>query len=1184
MMRKIIVYPLFLLLLLSIMSGFISGSWSSPNEAFNVTPDGVYLNWTNSYQGDVVLGMNSSYSGVLRVWNNSAGSYRHSVLPNYSQPQGNYPDYCGFNLNSFLLYVKNSTGSYTYNTTNLSGGEETTMTLLSGNNESCPPGRYWGYVNITNSTNPNEFYSLPLEINIPISSSNELNTTTGIGYFKGTLPAYADTYHSYYFNTSSVPNSTGITLKLSWSGSSDVDLFLFDESGNLKAKSINTGQSESLNYQYLPENKIWEIRLYGNSSSPINYQSSGQILFTTLNATNASNPSQQISAIDFGNMNTSDRKSVKIKLKNEGSLILNSVSQTPELYHTQTFSDTTPRNFSIRVPDFITRIKAEAVWSNGANYTISLYNSNDTQVDSSTNKYTDAGIAGAEKGEYVEYDPSGIVGLSDDGLWKIEIKNNTPTTGSYNLTVKEWVNPTGWVSTNYTTMTFNSSGHENDSSVVDFNFTVQNLTLSGIYRGFLKYTTTEGSVLKVPFVVNATTPELFVNNTFKQSTVNLKDNIGFNRTLVLNITINNTGNRNIVFGQDSNSSFLNHSSNYMEFSYDYPPSLAPGSSDTLNITINIDTTKTGNVGGLYTGWIKLNDTDSHPYSTFTITLQVNLTSEMTLFLREITTSDNDNWIEVPSSGQNFTIKAESFFANGTEVKDLNITNFGSVYLKNKNCTSYRMPVSGYLGVSVFSNPIFKESVDGRYWINVSIPGSSTRPGGYYDVYLSANRTEGGATLLGSTHNGTLIINQSALYLDTDDNSFTFDEGTTSDDDFNLTVVNYGPLEAKGTLTLDGSDDDDCDYADIDAKSYKTGCAVSKTSDHFEISVGEGKTCWFTWKLSADNTTADKTCTAKITTDDPRFNNISVTLHIEEIPENDENSDSESNNNNDNTDSSQEETKIEIIEYPSSLEIVQGETGNFTINVENPGNTDQDNLKLTITGIPETWYSFSPSDLDLDSLTEGNFDVNITPSKSAPVKTYNLTFKVSNSNVDVSKTSKLKVLPSEEEKAKVNDTYEKYIGNLTLLEKKMEELVSNNMNVTELNKTLEQIKNKLDSVNSSISSGDYFTADQILGEIESLLIQAENLSESSVLKTTSALPLDVSKYIWIIVGVISIAIVGFLVYLLLPPKEEYRLKSYGSKKHIKYVSPSSSETIDKKIKKIVKSSIRKIKNIFGRGKK
>jgi len=1170
MMKKVIISTLFLLFFISIISSFILGAWSSPNEAFNVTPEELHINWTNSYEGNVTLGMNSSYSGVLKIWNDT-----NSISPNYGQHQSNYLDACGYSPGTFLLYVVNSTGSYTSNTTFMNGGEEKNMTLLSGMGESCPPGRYWGYVNITNSTNPNEFYSLPVEINIPISSSNELNTTTGIGSFGGTLPSYANTYHSYYFNTSSIPNSTGVTVKLSWSGSSDVDLFLFDGSGNLKAKSI-TDQFESLNYNYLPKREIWEIRLYGNSSSSTTY--SGQILFTTLNATNTTD-SSQLSNVDFGEMNVSDKKNVKIKLKNEGNLILNDVSQSSELHHAQTFSDTSPGNFSFRVPDFVTKIRAELTWTGSANYTVKLYKPDGSLLATPTNKFVNADVVGAIKEEYVEYNPSGTVG-SDDGLWTIEIKNNTETTGCYNLTVKEWVDTTNWISTNYSTITFNSSGQENDSTIIDFNFTVPSLSLSGLYNGFLRYTTTEGSVLEIPLMVNVTTPELFVNNTFKQSTINLKDNIGFNKTLVLNITINNTGNQEIVFDQDVSSQYLNYSSHYMELSYNYPNTIEPKNSSKLNIAISIDTTKTGNTPGIYKGWILLNDTNSHPYSTFNLSISVNLTSALNVFLRNIFTSDNNKWIEVPSNSTNFTIEAEAFYVNGTEAKDLDLTNFGNIYLQNKN-HSYRIPTSGYLSTSLYSSPIFKTTPD-RYWINVSLPGSSTRPGGYYDVYLSANKSEGGATLLGSDHNGTLIINESALYLSSADKTFDVVEGTTSDEDFNLTITNYGPLEAKGTLTLDGSDDDDCDYMYLDAKSYKSNCASAKSGDHFTVRISEGESCWFTWELKAKNVTADKKCKAKVVTTDPRFNDMNVEIYINNNEASTTNQQTQQNNNSTNNETL--ETRIEIMEYPASLEIVQGESKNFTINVENPGDTDQNNLKFSISGIPETWYSFTPSKLDLNSLTEGDFNVNITPPKIVPVKTYNLIFKVSNTNVNITKTSTLKVLPSEEEKTRINETYEKYMENFTSLQSEMEELLSKNMNVTELNKTLEQIKSKLKSINSSIYTGDYFTADQVLGEVESLIIQAENLSGSPIPKMTSPLSLDLSKYIWIIVGVISIAIVGFLVYLLLPPKEEYRLKNYGSKKHIKYVSPSRSMATDKKIEKMLKASIRKIKNYFSRVRK
>ncbi|MCD6477400.1 MAG: hypothetical protein J7K87_00125 [Candidatus Aenigmarchaeota archaeon] len=1163
-MRKVIISVLILLFFVVSMSNFISGtSWSSPNKVFNVTPDGIYLNWTNSYQADITLGMNTSYSGALKLWNDT-----NTISPEYGQPRDNYQNFCGYSPSVFEMYVINSTGSYTYNTSNLNGGESASMTLVGAMHESCPPGRYYGHLKISNSTNANEYYSLPVTIDVPISSSNELNTTTGIGYFKGVLPAYASTYQSYYFNTSAITNSTGITMKLSWSGSSDVDLFLFDENGNLKAKSINTGASESLSYNYPPQGKMWEIKIYGNSSSPIEYNSSGEILFSTLNATNASNPSQRLSMINFGDMNASDERNVKIKLKNEGPLVLNSVSQSSELYHLQTFSDTSPKNFSVRVPDFATRMRAEVEWSNGANYTINIYNPNGALIDSSTNKYSNAGVVGVEKEEYVEYDPSGTIGLDGDGLWTVEIKNNTPTTGSYNMTFKEWFG-SDWISTNYTTMTFNTSGNENDSAIVDFNFTVKNSSLSGLYNGFLRYTTSQGAILEVPFAVNVTTPELFVNNTYKQSTINLKDNTGFNKTLLLEIPIKNTGNKEIVFDQVSRSPSLKYSSYYIDFTDNYPSSLAPGTSGTLNITINLDATKTNNILGIYSGWIVLNDTDSHPYSTFNLSIDFDLTNEIYPNIVEINTSDNDNWVENVSSSQNITVKVHVYFADGGEMNDLNISNFHSVYLDNENYTNYKIPSSGHLSIYEATNPFY---LSGKYWLYVSLPGDSSRPGGYYDVYLSTNRTEDGATLTGTTHGGTLIINNSALYLSTNDAHISLDEGTTGSEHFNLSVTNYGPLTAKGTLNLDWSSD--CDYLnDIDPVSIKSGCG-SVSGNGFKVDISDGDTCWYTWRFDAKNVTSDETCAIDVLTSDPTLNTKKVYVEIDNIASPTPNQQNQNTNNNEsNTNNQSTAAKIEISQYPSSINVIQGETESFPLSVKNAGDTSQSNLTLYVSGIPDTWYSYSPSHINLNSGDEENFTINITPSKSAPIKTYVLNFTVKNSNVWSSNTSVLKVLPCEEEKSKINKTYEIYLSNYTSLMEKMS-LLSKRENVTILNNTLRKLKSKLDLVEQSISKGDYFTADQLLGDVYSLITEAENLSTEK--GSASAISLKSSNIVWIAVGVIAIIIVAFLVYLMLPSREEYRMKSFRASRHIKYRSPSEGEPIDKKIRRVIRSFIRKVR--------
>jgi|GEM_PF-1679299 len=1132
---------LILLSIFLLLPAFILGDtvWSNNPVTFNVTPSPLNINWTSSYEGNLTLSVNISYSAVLSVGNAS-----HTVKANYSQPDGgwsygsNYDQtLCGLNSNSFKFKIKNETGYYT-ETKNLTG-ESTVMTLE--RIEDCPPGRYYGLINVTNSSNPSHYATAAVLMDIPVSSFNSLDTTVGIGQFRGTVSTADKTYHSYFFNTSEIGNATSLTVTL------DLDVFLFDSIG-FKAKNI-LGTSDKLVYKYLPQNEIWEIRLFDNSSSSTY---SGLLKFSTLNATNASDASQQLSSINFGSMNPSENKTVQIRLENEGALNLSSVAQSSELYNVQVFQDSTPKNFTFRVPDFTTKIRVGLNWTGSANYTLKLYKPSGSLVSTSSEKYKNANVSGVMQEEYVEY--TGTVGTSDDGLWKIEILNNTAAAGSFTLTVKEWNDATNWMVTNYTTRNFNT---DNRTADVEMNFTVQNATLSGIYEGSLIYTSSLGAILKIPFTVNVTAPELFVNNTFISSTISFNENIGSNRNLALNITVNNTGNEALSLSNSNSSGWLqdpSNTSNYISFSYSAPSSVGANSSSLLNITITIDTIKTANMQGTYSGWIYLNDSNAHPYEGFNLTLQVNLNDDLNVYLVNISTKDGDATITDASTTENVTLKTKVYYTNGTAIEnDLGLSNFGSVYLSNKN-VSYT--ITGLDSTLANASATLWQDGPKEYQLNFTLTGSSTRPGGYYDVYLSANKSVSGGVLGGSAYNGTLAIPGSGLY-------FTETWGLDDFGDagevqyYQIKVLNYGTQEASTqmNLTLTGGDCDD--YIEMDVQNVTSGCGSDGSGTKFILDIDPGETCYFTWEVkvpsSVDTTYVidEEDCTVDVKSNERRFNELpddSFDIYIDTSEEGGTGGEEE------------EVSSIEITEYPSLLSITQGKSKNFTIMVENTGDTAQSNIVFSITGISSDWYSYTPSNLDLVSGYENDFTVSINVPSDAEVKNYSLTFKASNSVVSNSKSSVLNVLPSEEEKEKINQTYGSYLGNYTYLVNKMNEFINEGRNVTELNETLNQVKSKLDLLSSFIENDDYFNAAQVLDEIESLLTTA-----TSQLTQEETVEEEVAKeegiYVWPFVGVIVIIIIGFIIYLFMPsPKEAFKVRKF------KYVPPETKEPVSKRIKK------------------
>lgn len=1113
---------------------------------FNATPGALYINWTSSYNGTMTMEMNDQM--VLTVRNST-----NTVRANYSQPgtgwsygvAGYSLEECGISGGEyFYFYVDNGT----LRTTNTRNVTSQSMVLDSKRNGVCPPGRYWGRIDVTNASLSN-YAKIEVIMDLPITSSNSLDQDSGVGQFRGTTSTSDKTYHYYYFNTSEIQNATTLTIS-----NMAVDAFLFGQSV-FRSKNI-MGSSEDLIYQYLPQDQLWQVRVFDNSSSK---SYSGLLKFSTLSVVRSSSPSNRLSVMEFGEHSPSYENNTGLRLKNEGNLTLSSVSESSEVYHTETYTGIQSRNFTTRVPAFTDRLTMFLDWNGGFNYTMKLYKPDGTLVGTSDGEYFNANVSGAIQEEYVDYDPTGTVGSSDDGMWKIEVINNTPFASSYNLTSMLWFYTTNWVSTNYSSTTFNLTGDYKD---FDFNFTVQNTTLSGQHNGSLKYESSSGAIVSLPFSFNVTVPELMVNKSFSSSTIFMNENTGSNRTLVLNLSVNNTGNQ-VLDLSNSSSSALYHStpSNYMNFSYVAPTSISADSYDSLDVTINIDINKTNNQVGTYTGWIYLNDSDARPYSGFNLTLQVILSNTLTVNINNISTKDGDMTVSDTSSTENITLETEVYYANGSLIEDdLGLSNFGSVYLKNKNVTGYTVDVSESSLVET-SGPgtLWHGGGVNEYWLNFTLGGSSTRPGGYYDVYLSANKSATGVTLGGTGSNGTLILPGPGIYFGSETSLDDFEEAN-EDQYYNLTVTNYGTVAVDVdniTLNIEGDDEEECEDL-LDIEKHET-C----TSD--DISPGE--TCVIYWTIDSDETDYIYDCTLDIEEDiSGNFNSPgSESFSIDIDSGSDDSSDSSSSSNDD-------EESIEIYQYPSTLSIVQGESQKFDIDVENDGDTDESGLELEVTGINSGWVSSTPNDLDLDSGNDDDFKVNITVPSDALVKSYSLTFKVSNDDVSDSKTSTLNVLPSEDKKLEINNTYDTCLENYTQLEEMMNEMVRQGKNVTELNETLVQIKSKLDTMCDYIENDDYFNAAQIEIQLDSLLNVARVLATQDESSPFGIME-ESSSYVWLFIGVIIIIIAGFLIYMFMPPPEDsYKIKKFN------YRSPDSGSSMGSKIRKQLEKIKLKIKDI------
>jgi hypothetical protein len=1152
--------------------------WSSPYQVFNATPNTLYLNWTNGYQRNVTImsnGTSPSNTNVTIGILNATSSF----IANYSQ--FNSPSTICQDLNTFLL-VRLDNGTYANVTTSINGTaayyNNATATLIHDvNTRSCSPGRYWiGNFTMQNLSSA-ENLNISIILDIPISANstpttNPLSNSTGVGTFgyagSTKLTANSTYYHSYFFNATSstdayVRNATSVVINITgWVSSQNVDLFLFDSSGTLKSKSINVNTSEWLNYNYLPSaNQMWEIRIYGNTTSTGGIPYYGYIVFGTLNATNADNTNQNVSLINFTSafgaaMNVANSSLVNVTLKNEGGINMTNTIESKELYYVQRTGNSGGKNISIFVPDYLiaSKLKVSLNWTGPSNYSFNVYRPNGTLAMNSMNKFAYANFTDAVQEE--EYNET--TDLGSGGYWTVQILNNS-NNNAYNLTTYAYVvNASAWISSNYTTFNFNNFGLANSSDTIQYNLTVPTSAIDGKYEGFLKYRSDSGATLKVPLEVLVKTPSLVVNNTMSSSTVVINENIGSDITKALNITINNTGSFPLSFTHSNSSGILDLSSANKNITFTYILTSSPlsaGSGGTINITIPINTTLTGNTSGQYRGWILLSSNDSYPYQNFNLTLIVNLTSTLTVNFFGIQ-SYNGGIMTTNSSQENVTIGFNITYANGNALENplwMNTNNF-SVWLNNINSSSlsitYTVPSTGYLstsnysmagsGAPVYCNSAWCDLLFGRnlYYLNMTIPASYA--GGYYDVLVTPSYNRGDYTFTGTgdsyDQGKYLIINNSALYMSWTNSSWVtmYPTNTTR---FYVNVTNFGPVASSSALNTINFTELCPDIYSITSGGIDgpTGCAATYASDAdhtYNITIPANSSCIIWWSVRANDTGSGNGCSSNYIRGYGTWFNplgISPTFLVYTVSSSTDTTTTTTGATNTPTTTNIE--GMSFVVYQFLVAVQQNSTNSTDVRIQNTGNLTL-NVSISINGINSTWYSINDTSSRLlyRNLFAGyriNFAVG-----SVEVGDYQGTYSVFTGDRRFNQSFILRILPAPATQVEINNTLLQYKLNMTDLENQINQSKQGNMNVTLAEQRLAELKSKITQAENYIKAGDYFSANMLFTDIKNLINQTK-----TELATASEIGKQESrKQMFIYIGIgAAVLLIGAAAYLFWPTK-------------------------------------------------
>jgi len=1090
---------------------------STPNGNFSVTPNEIMLNWTNNYRANATISFLTVGDVTVEVMNST------SVLTaNYSQP--NEQTYCS---NSYKLFVINVNQSNEYNNTITNSSPYSGMMtvvddVFQFNHKACSPGRYsTSRFTFRDANTPNETANISVIIDIPISSYNNPElASTYTSSFSGTLPPNAS-YHSYFFNTTEIANATALAINLTgWSSNQDVDVFLLDNNNNLKAKSINTS-TEYMVYSFLPSQQaFWEIRVSGFSSSSMPY--SGSLIFSTLNSSKRS--------FDIGVVNVSDLTQTTFSLTNEGSLDL-TITESKVLYHVDRFAASSSRNFTFFVPtsDIVSKVKVSLNWTGNSNYSFNLYNKDGILVASSANKHLPAKYSNVMQEEFNE------TTQISSGIWRLEVKNVSKSEDAYTVEIYQYVSPSNWISTNFTSTTLNP----HTSSDVELNITIPNTSWDGIYEGYLEYVDSRNVGIRLPISINVTTPVLLINSTLSSNQIYIKDNYGRNSTRYVLLPINNTGFYNLSITMLNSSQKLYGSGSYTaNFTFNQITSIPRYGSDMLSINISFNDSLPK---GTYTGWIYINATNdnenftSHPQSAYNISITLDLTDELEVRILEIISKDGDRAMNNSNVNENVTARFKIFLMDGTEVgasNPLSTSNFW-IWLSHTNF-SYRIPSSGSLSLYNHTNPIYIDD----YQVNFTVPSGYL--GGLYSVYLNLTWITGSAIYRGQGFNSSFIINNTALSMSTP-NSTNIKLSIDTDYGFFINITNYGEKAYSSyTVKLNES----CSGYDISATSAVGDCYESKSGSTFTISPkAYSSSCGLLWTISSGSSNASA-CKSYIIVSpttgwvDPAKINVTVTVSTSSSQQ-----------------QQQEEEPIEVVEeeeeeeevaskfftvnYTDLISIEQGENKTVSLKVTNENETHAQSVKLSILLINSTWYKVSPSNAySVQPEDSYIYRILFAIPEDVDIKDYNGQFKAESKDYTKTGDFKLRVLPGSKLKAKINKSLAIYENETLALELKLNETRSKGGNISSIESKIKTLRDMIAEAKGYVITGDYRSAYFMLDTIKQLI---ENVSTEEKQLMTGKTFLGAFNWFIAVVILVSAIVAGVIVYLFWPVGVKFNLK-------------------------------------------
>ncbi|MDD5416777.1 MAG: NEW3 domain-containing protein [Candidatus Aenigmarchaeota archaeon] len=577
-----------------------------------------------------------------------------------------------------------------------------------------------------------------------------------------------------------------------------------------------------------------------------------------------------------------------------------------------------------------------------------------------------------------------------------------------------------------------------------------------------------------------------VNLTVPQSLSNLigletipKINLGMNTTATAIFYINNTEDYDIYIQQIDNTTNLISGTNKMNYTFALtsPMTVSAKTNSSYSATVVIDTSKTNNVPGLYSTGIRFNTTNGCPDQAYNLTLYANLTNELNNSIVSIVNTTPANDMALPGGEINIAVNPR--YWDGSLVSGLTNASF-SIWMEHLNNSVLTTDAKYNLGLASTN---VTENVD-SYTLKTFVPSNAL--GGTYKLYV--NVSDGLNSDL--TEYNNFVIDQTALKL-TETCTGNLHPGNLSTCWFNITNYGYRTAVmnttvykvASGGLTISTPVDKINNFSNITTATLASFNTVANSTT-FDCTAG---TC----SLNATAYTTRETDKWDVQTMVKAFT-FTITTTEES---NDDGSDDGTGGGTGETPTTKV-SKMAVV-APDTLNLDRGQTKATTITVQNTGSYNIKSIKLTVSGIPSSWFtSLASKDVSVIEKSK-TFDVTFKIPSDAEPKAYSVVVTASgtdviNKPISATDTITLTVNPDETAKEEMEVNLTMYKAEYENVLKAYNSSLKSGKNVSaELNETINQLTGMFASVDTYLGEEKYAEAYETLVQIGYLLADAKD---------------------------------------------------------------------------------------------